>query len=64
MFAPAPNTYQIPETINAKGTYTNSKFINSKACRISQSAQSRFKSFDTSKSFNTKSSSYKFPCAR
>jgi len=51
LFAPAPDTYQIPETINQQGLYNNSKYGNSKACRISNSAQSRFKSFDTTINF-------------
>lgn len=51
LFAPAPDTYQIPETLNEKGLYNNSKYVNSKACRISNSAQSRFKSFDTTINF-------------
>jgi len=46
-FAPAPNVYNIPESVNTDGKYAQSKFVNSKAPRISQSAQSRFKSFDS-----------------
>lgn len=45
-FAPAPNKYNVPESINQKGVYANSKFSNSRAPRISISAHSRFKSFD------------------
>jgi len=45
-FAPGAGTYQLPESINSEGKYAISKYMNSKAPRISNSSQSRFQSFD------------------
>jgi len=43
MFSPAPNKYQIPESINAEGKYFSSKYASSKAPGLKQS-ELRFKS--------------------
>jgi len=50
-FAPGAGTYQLPESINSEGKYAISKYMNSKAPRISNSSQSRFQSFDASTFF-------------
>lgn len=49
---PAPGKYDIPSTIQKEGIYANSKYINSRAPRLSHTdAGNRFKSFDTTLTF-------------
>ena len=47
MSAPAPDRYEVPLSINKEGNYQQSKWINSRAPKISTTQGSRFKSFDT-----------------
>ena len=47
MSAPGPDRYNIPKTITEDGRYPQSKFVNSRAPKISTSTGSRFKSFDS-----------------
>ena len=47
MNAPAPGKYTIPASITQDGVYQQSKFLNSRAPKISTSHGSRFKSFDS-----------------